>query len=425
MALAMHQYVAPAFGNTPHESRAQTVAKSNGLVAFWDFNRTSEDRWISVHDPDLPLKTFPISLRKIGDPVSYSLTDWPYQTPEAAIQYDTSGPFGKAVRFSQGHIYGAVERAAFDKSLLDIRGRQPFTMIAWVKFTGKRHLVAGIWDEGGWNKYAGRRQIALFGGLFNQKGTIAHISATGAASYPQSTTSGSQYARLRAIDGQPFENNQWVAMAMSYDPEKNEVKAYLNGKITPLLMDDPVSKSVYPSKNKKSANPFNFPLPIYSPDAFALKFNGYSSQAGVYEHRLLVNLDKQTIAYQRDQREAKLPTSFRIRFDIKRDGTSILDKEQVIVGDSPRDISISANVYLKLEDEVIARLESMQNNKWKQVGTVVKRKLQLGAPFTFGRALGLGSEDPKHGSQLFIDGVAVYERVLPEQELKHLCFIEN
>ena len=56
--------------------------------------------------------------------------------------------------------------------------------MAWVKFVGKRHLVAGIWDEGGWDKDGGRRPIALFGGLFGSKGVIGHISATGAASYP-------------------------------------------------------------------------------------------------------------------------------------------------------------------------------------------------------------------------------------------------
>ena len=80
-------------------------------------------------------------------------------------------------------------------------------------------MVAGIWDEGGWSKYAGSRQVALFAGLFNQKGTIAHVSATGAASFPQSSVSGSQYARLRAIDAQPFDNDQWVAMAATFNPE--------------------------------------------------------------------------------------------------------------------------------------------------------------------------------------------------------------
>jgi len=45
-----------------------------------------------------------------------------------------------------------------------------------------------------------------------------------------------------------------------------------------------------------------------------------------------------------------------------------------------------------------------------------------GAPFTFGRALGLGLDVLEDGSQLFVDGVAVFNRVLSENELKSLCF---
>lgn len=162
------------------------VAQAKGLVAFWDFNHANNDQWIAVNDPTVNVAAFPISLRQVGDPLSYTLKTWPYQDTQSRVLYDSSGPFGHGVRFNRGHIYGAVERDAFDKSLLDIRGYQAFTMISWVKFVGQRHMVAGIWDEGGWDRYSGRRQVALFAGLFNQKGTIAHISATGAASYPQS-----------------------------------------------------------------------------------------------------------------------------------------------------------------------------------------------------------------------------------------------
>ncbi|MBN1550649.1 hypothetical protein JW979_04230 [bacterium] len=112
-----------------------------------------------------------------------------------------------------------MPRAQFEHTPLNIYGRNPFTMIAWVKFYGQRHMATGIWDEGGWNKYSGRRQVALFAGLFNEDGITAHISATGAASYPQSTASGSQYARERAIDGKAFVNNDWIMMVMTYDPD--------------------------------------------------------------------------------------------------------------------------------------------------------------------------------------------------------------
>jgi len=58
----------------------------------------------------------------------------------------------------------------------------------------------------------------------------------------------------------------------------------------------------------------------------------------------------------------------------------------------------------------------------KQIGTEVTRTLTEGAPFTFGRALGLGAEEKSHGSQLQISGVAVFNRVLSDAEMKALSF---
>ncbi len=43
-------------------------------------------------------------------------------------------------------------------------------------------------------------------------------------------------------------------------------------------------------------------------------------------------------------------------------------------------------------------------------------------PFAFGRALGLGTEPIDDGTQLYIDGVAVFNRVLSKDELKELAF---
>ena len=52
----------------------------------------------------------------------------------------------------------------------------------------------------------------------------------------------------------------------------------------------------------------------------------------------------------------------------------------------------------------------------------MRREIRQGAPFTFGRALGLGAETIEHGSQLYLDGVAVFNRVLTEAELADLSF---
>ena len=414
------------FGVEGQQSNIQTVAKMDGLIAFWDFDHARDGAWISYYDSKVLDRSYPLHLKRIGDSNRYSIVSWPYKDDNSKLTFDHDGPFGNAIRFNQGYIYGAVERKDFDGTLLDIHGKRPFTIIAWVKFIDKRHMVAGIWDEGGWDKYDGRRQVALFAGLFGQKGAISHISPTGAACYPQSTINGSQYARCRAIDGQPFKNGQWVAMAMTFDPERGEVVAYLNGTMTPLHLNDPVAQDVYQYEDKQAVNPFRFTLPIFSPRAFVLKYNGYNlEKSGISEHRLLVDLANRNLTYQQDKRSARHSETFRIVFDIRRQSTSILAKPIEMDGVHDRRAMIPADTSVMLNDEIWTSLETRRDEKWEQVGAVVKRKILDGAPFTFGRALGLGSEGLSEGSHLYLDGVAVFNRVMKQEELKTLSFTKN
>jgi len=405
------------------KTRIRQVADMNGLVAFWDFHHSRENTWISYYDREIVDRSFPLHLRRIGDVKSYSSDGWPYTDVDSQLLFDQDGPFGRAVRFNKGFIYGAVERANFAGTLLDLHGKQAFTLIAWVKFVGERHMVAGIWDEGGWDKYEGRRQVALFAGLFRQKGVIAHISATGAASYPQSDIPGSQYARVRAVDGQAFNNNQWVAMGMTYDPEKDEVVAYLNGETTPLKLTDPVARDVFEYTDEQVANPLSFTFPIFSPRCFVLKYNGHSYQGDeVKEHRLHVDLDGGSLTYEQECSTANHGKTYRVFFDIKRRGQSILAKTIEMKGIHGLQTMIPADTQVMDHDEVWTKLETLEEGSWKQIGTPVNRTIRQGAPFTFGRALGLGSEDLDHGSQLYMDGVAVFNRVLKKEELKKLSF---
>ena len=410
-----------------YQSRKQAVLETSGLIAFWDFEHNQNGVWISRHHQQLFNQTYPLYLRQIGDQNNYTLSQWPYTQENSKIAFDASGPFGLAPRFNQGHIYGAVPRESFDGSPLDLHARQAFTLISWVKFIGVRHMVAGIWDEGGWHKYAGRRQVALFAGLFQQKGVIAHVSATGAASYPQSTIDGSQYARIRAIDGQAFENDQWVMMAMTYDPENNEVKAYLNGEMTALQLADPVTQDVYQNKQIPSANPLVFTDPIYAPRSFLLKYNGYDIRSGgISEHRLYVNLNEATITYQQDSPEEKnIEANYRILFDIKRAGKSILAKPIMMPAVNKQSSKLEILTEIAEGDEIITSLEGIKDGQWQQIGTALTSEITEGAPFTFGRALGLDAEEIEHGSQLFLDGVAVFNRTLNIEELKQLSFISD
>lgn len=403
--------------------RISQVAATKGLVAFWDFSLMKDGTWTSHHDKTVVDQGYPVHLRRIGDPQSYASKDWPYEDEASRLIFDSSGPFGHAVRFNKGYIFAEVSRAAFDRSPLDIHGRQPFTLIAWVKFIGKRHLVAGIWDEGGWDKYGGRRQIALFGGLFGSQGVIAHISTTGAASYPQSTIPGSQYARMRAIDGHNFENGQWVAMAMTFDPVKEQVVAYCDGVATPSKITDPVAQDVFKYRKPVSSNPFAFPWPIYSPRSFVLKYNGYSAASGVHEHWLQVDTEKRMVRYGCDSRDdATVHGKYRVQFDVRRDGKSLLSKPITFPAKDKTAVPLPQALKIQPGDEIVASLHVEENGGWRPIGTEIHYPIREGAPFTFGRALGLGKEPVDHGTQLFIDGVAVFNRVLTDRELRELNF---
>lgn len=401
-----------------NNKNVQKVAEAEGLVAFWDFNHRDETAWQSYYDDSIINRPFPVYLRQIADPIRYNEQNWPYQGDEAGLQFDHSGPFGNAVRFNQGYIYGEIPRDEFDDTLLDLKGRKPFTMIAWVKFDGNRHMVAGIWDEGGWNRYAGRRQAALFAGLFNQDGVIAHVSSTGAASFPQSDIDGAQYARLRAIDGAPFENGQWVSIAMTFDPENNQVIAYLDGIATEYTIPDPVTEDVLEHEIIPPANPFTHALPLYSPMSFQIKYNGYDYKNGnIKEHLLWVNLENDTLDY--SQVGAPADQQFRIEFDIIREGKSIL--RTPITTDSVEKIEFAD--ALSLGDMIQTSLYVKAGEDWQQVGTTILKEIMVGAPFTFGRALGLDEDGLEHGSvNIVLDGVAIFNRVLNADELMELSF---
>jgi hypothetical protein len=405
----------------PNDPTSQ-VAQTKGLIAFWDFSLTRDGTWSSYRDEDAADRAYPVFLRRIGDPKAYKPNAWPYEDERSKLTVDRSGPFGGAVRFDQGHIFAEVPRKEFDETPLDVCGRRPFTLIAWAKFVGKRHLVAGIWDEGGWDKYGGRRQIALFGGLFGSKSVIGHISATGASSYPQSTISGSQYARCRAIDGQGFANDQWVCMAMTFDPARGEVVVYTNGVATATEITDPAARDVFRPGVPIASNPYGFPWSIYSPRSFVLKYNGYNVEtSGVYEHWLEVDTGSGKLVYRRSCLDgAEVPSSFRVTFNVEREGKRLLPEPLVFA--AVDDASVELPAKLVAGDRVVTSFHVLEGGEWQQVGSEIRYGIREGAPFTFGRALGLGDEPIDHGTHLFIDGVAVFDRELSGEELRALSF---
>ena len=422
LILIGHTFVAVSASDAEHRD---LVVKTPGLIAFWDFiHADQEGRWISSSDPQIVTKPYPMVLRQIGDAKSYRPDEWPYTDAESRLNITAEGPFGRAVRFNQGFVFAEVPRSAFDGTPLDITGAQSLTLLSWIKFTGKRHLVAGIWDEGGWDPYGGRRQIAIFGGLFGSKGVISHISGTGAASFPQSTLKGSQYARLKAIDGQDFPNDRWVCMGMTYDTKRGEVSAWLNGEQTAQTYADSVMQDVTGIKVKEAINPAPFSWPIYGSRAFVLKFNGYHRSAGgIGEHAIYLDLNKEAARYERiTDANQVITTPFQIRLDVQRKGQSLLSRPHVWDVTAPAATTVPGISAARIGDVVMASLWSQTDGAWAQIGKTVTRTLSEGAPFTLGRALGLGKEEKDHGSQLLMSGVAVFNRVLSVEEMRALHF---
>ncbi|HEX3135591.1 MAG TPA: hypothetical protein VHX44_18660 [Planctomycetota bacterium] len=408
-------------GAASEAERSATVAHTPGLIAFWDFIHCAQGRWTVYHDPTVTDHDYPVSLRRIGDAKAYTAAEWPYGDADSRLEISDGGPFGKAVRFNQGYVFAEVPRAAFDGTPLDLSGLRPFTLLAWTRFTGKRHLVAGVWDEGGWDRYGGRRQFALFGGLFGSQGTIAHISATGAASFPQSKLNGSQYARLKAIDGASFANDQWVCMGMSFDPERGEVSAYLNGVRTKRSYADNVQQDVTGAKGAEVINPAPFPWPVFGPRNFLFKFNGYQrSDGGIGEHALHLDLDANRLRYARIA-DTSASGKFQVRVDVRRDKQSLLPKP--IMWDVTDGGTMDAKGLSAAQngDVVAATLWLVDG---KQIGTEVIRTFTEGVFFTFGRALGLKAKEKDHGSQLQLSGVAVFNRVLTAAEMQSLSFVD-
>ena len=94
----------------------------SGLVAFWHFGRSGGTAWRSCYDRTVMDRALSILLRRIGDERSYAPADWPYDDANGRLQFDRGGPFGHAVRFNGGYIFGAVEREPFDGTLLELHG---------------------------------------------------------------------------------------------------------------------------------------------------------------------------------------------------------------------------------------------------------------------------------------------------------------
>lgn len=214
---------------------------------------------------------------------------------------------------------------------------------------------------------------------------------------------------------------------MTFDPDTDQVVAYLDGVATPTSMTDPVARDVFRPTEPVASNPFHFPWPIYSPRSFLLKFSGYNVQdSGVYEHWLQVDIDAATVTYDRISSDGDHEeVDYRVTVDVQRDEASILSKPIEFPATRGHGVRLPTEAEMQPDDLIVTSLDARRGDDWQRIGETVRYRLRRGAPFTFGRALGLGAEPVDYGTQLYVDGVAVLNRVLSEEELRALSFTDR
>lgn len=423
------------------------VKGTSGLVAFWDFESKSVslDKYIAHSSlPESAIDVannvlYPISLKKYGDAQNYTVTDWIQQNGSTPIHEDASGPFGNAIKLDAGRLFAEVQRSLFnDKPLADVHGHQPFTLITWVKFHGpNNHHIVGVWDEGEAGvvekKYSGQRQFALFTINRYPHKLFAHFSATGAATYPQSLASGSQYAHLRAVNGIILDHDlgeglsnvsdKWYQFAMTYDG--NVVCSYVNGVLenfsyvnqTNSTNSDQVVMDVEgTSEEALMTNPNPFDYGIYRPRKFIVKFNGdYHNNSQVKEHYVdldLISANK-SLTY---KRVGTSNLNYYIEHAIKRDNTTVVSGNFIATSSEQLE-SLPADLVVEEGDVLELRLKENDENG-AQIGNLVRREIGDGAPFSFGKILG----GINTGAQVHMDGAAIFNRAFSPEELGVLIF---
>ncbi len=440
------------------QQNIDAIKETPGLVAFWDFKKKNasgnnftaySSLQADVDNPEL----YPVYLKKHNNlSKNYTLNNWDNETP---IEGDHTGPFGKSIKINAGRLFAQVPRSEFqNKALGMIHGKNPFTLISWVKFfdssSSNYHSIMGIWDEGNEEgianvekKYSGQRQFSLFTKqMKGAKRLFSHFSATGSGSYPQTSN---PYAQLRAVDGADITSDEpWYQLAMVYDGIK--VTSYVNGIATGYVYGnehaDKAGGIIYDDKFNGSVNPAYFvpadeykglsDFEIYSPNKFMIKFDNNRRDKGIYEQYVVLSFDTQNgkklnkikygfVGEAQEDNEGENIEDYTVAYKLFQinQNASIVPFEEFNVIDGVGQVTTNMpTVDVSNGDYVIELKLSNQNG----VLSTVRRKIGVGAPLTFGQVVHSGIDK---GSMVNIDGAAVFNRALSMEEIQNLFLIDD
>ncbi len=250
-----------AAGSSAYSQRVATVTGTPGLVAFWDFVQREPDgaRRFTAHVPAGATKNFAL------DAGNYVKDYWGEGREATYADFPLlgRGPFGEAIRIRREtdaafRPFLFVPRSRLHDSALDIKGAgKSVTLIVWAVRESGNHALAGIWHEGTDLKQTsttdirrverGQRQYGLFAGLNTEGAACGHVSENGAGSF------GYKYAlnkcnTLEVSPAVPADaaaqvlDAAWQCFAMTFDPERAEVTAWLNGRASERWLEDVKAK---------------------------------------------------------------------------------------------------------------------------------------------------------------------------------------
>jgi hypothetical protein len=422
--------------NIIQKKNIERIKNEKGLIAFWDFwktgtyniNGTNQLTWDSYFDSAACNKSFPILLKRVTDTTHYVFSNWPYK--DTKIVYDSTGPLGKGVKMNRGYLFAEIPRFLFDKTTLNINRNCSFTIITWIKFYGKRHCIAGIWDEGNWTRYSGNRQFALFSGvLAGYKGVLCHISTTGSGSFPQSTLEGTGSAREAAFAGRDVPNNEWHTVGATYNHITKELSCFIDGIISETYFIDQITQNVYNYPNTIRTNPFFFNWPIYDPLAFTIKFTGYNLK-NEREHWIYVDLRKNIINYGQDIDYAAANNEYEVVLEIKRQNKLLIEPFCFTIKEKNGQVNIPNLSSVQVGDVITASLYKKDDNGNFTIlvtdeGGIAEKRIEEGAPFTLCKASGTSLSGLDDGSDIIFDGVAIFNRVLSSEKIQEISAITH
>jgi len=238
-----------------YRNRVETVRRTPGFVALWDFVKRKDGRFAAYqakgdrHDFTLDAMNYVQAYWNAGRPATYD--DFPLLG---------RGPFGQAIRIRRETDDNLrpmllVPRERLQDSGLDVKGPgKSVSVVVWLIRESGNHAIAGIWDEGTDLQEAnsgvkrvvrGKRQYALFAGLAANDGCVAaHLSENGAGSF------GDKYARNLAVtpeviptvpaDSTPeVLDRSWSTVGFTFNNKEHTLTAYLNGKASEMWVENP------------------------------------------------------------------------------------------------------------------------------------------------------------------------------------------